>query len=249
MTLDLLSPASAQAVELPTLLDLLAELAASDLGRTRIQALEPFTDEEALTARRHRYQEADRLVADRPLVPAFETPLADLLERLDTGRPPVTGPDLVRLAALLVVAGCGSAGQDGAAAAGQTAGVTAEASAAPEPSEPADTSEAAGGAAIETSSTDLGDVLRRTKADFDPTAPQARAAWTARPPVAVYRLLSWGPCSRLSLNGAPPASSSSCCWRWGWAPRCGPPSPVATRSRRACSSAWPSTCGSTRSRR
>lgn len=101
MTHGLLSPASAQAVELPTLLDLLAELAASDLGRTRIHALEPFTDEEALTARRHRYQEADRLVADRPLVPAFESPLADLLERLDTGRPPVTGSDLVRLAGLL----------------------------------------------------------------------------------------------------------------------------------------------------
>jgi peroxiredoxin len=32
--------------------------------------------------------------------------------------------------------------------------------------------------------TDLGDVLRRTKPDFDPTTPQARAAWEARRGVA-----------------------------------------------------------------
>jgi len=96
-----LSPASAHAVELPILLSLLAELTASDLGRRRVERLEPFTDPEALSVQRDRYQEADRLVAERPLVPAFESPLADLLERLETARPPVTGADLVRLAVLL----------------------------------------------------------------------------------------------------------------------------------------------------
>lgn len=101
MPAPFLSAASARAVELPVLLSLLAELTASDLGRARVETLEPFTDPEALDARRRRYQEADRLVAERPLVPAFESSLADLFERLETGRPPVTGPDLVRLAVFL----------------------------------------------------------------------------------------------------------------------------------------------------
>ena len=101
MSAPFLSTASARAVELPILLSLLAELTASDLGRTRAETLEPFTDPEALEARRRRFQEADRLVAERPLVPAFESSLTDLFERLETGRPPVTGPDLVRLAVFL----------------------------------------------------------------------------------------------------------------------------------------------------
>jgi DNA mismatch repair protein MutS2 len=101
MSAPYLSAATARAVELPVLLSLLAELTASDLGRARVETLEPYTDAEALDARRRRYQEAERLLPERPLVPAFESPLADLLERLDTGRPPVTGPDLVHLAIFL----------------------------------------------------------------------------------------------------------------------------------------------------
>ncbi|HEX5761057.1 MAG TPA: Smr/MutS family protein [Thermoanaerobaculia bacterium] len=96
-----LSPATAQALELPALLAVVSHLAASDLGRERILALAPHASEPALAAHRRRFEEAERLVAERPLVPDFDAPLGPLLDRLVTGLPPVTGGDLVRLADLL----------------------------------------------------------------------------------------------------------------------------------------------------
>jgi DNA mismatch repair protein MutS2 len=95
----ILSAATAQALELPSLLAVLARLAASDLGRDRVLALSPATDEAELSARRRRYEEALRLGGE-PLVPDFDVPLGELLHRLTTGRPPLEGIDLVRLADL-----------------------------------------------------------------------------------------------------------------------------------------------------
>jgi DNA mismatch repair protein MutS2 len=97
---SILSAATAQALELPGLLALLAHLAASDLGRERALALRPFEDEAELRAQRGRLEEVSRLLGEGPLVPDFEMPLGGLLERLVTGRPPVEGSDLVRLADL-----------------------------------------------------------------------------------------------------------------------------------------------------
>jgi DNA mismatch repair protein MutS2 len=94
----LLSPASAQALELPSLLAVVARLAATDLGRARIHELQPFADEAALRAHRRRYEEAARLIGEQPLVPDFEAAIGDLLRRLATGLPPLEGADLVRLA-------------------------------------------------------------------------------------------------------------------------------------------------------
>jgi DNA mismatch repair protein MutS2 len=94
----LLSPASAQALELPSLLAVLARLAATDLGRARIHELQPFTDEAALRAHRRRHEEAARLGGEQPLVPDLDTPIDDLLRRLVSGLPPLAGADLVRLA-------------------------------------------------------------------------------------------------------------------------------------------------------
>ncbi len=96
-----LSAATAQALELPALLAVVSRLAASDLGRERILGLLPFAEEEALLAHRRRFEEAGRLVAERHLVPDFEGPLGELLERVAGGRPPLTGLDLVRLADLV----------------------------------------------------------------------------------------------------------------------------------------------------
>jgi DNA mismatch repair protein MutS2 len=96
-----LSAATAQALELPALLAVIARLAASDLGRERVLALAPHAAEAALAAHRRRFEEVERLLAERPLVPDFDAPLGELLERLATGRPPVAGGDLVRLADLL----------------------------------------------------------------------------------------------------------------------------------------------------
>ncbi|HEX6199388.1 MAG TPA: hypothetical protein VF150_03920, partial [Thermoanaerobaculia bacterium] len=56
------SPASLRALELPGLLAMVAELAATDLGRERVLGLEPASDEEDLAARRRRHEEAARLL-------------------------------------------------------------------------------------------------------------------------------------------------------------------------------------------
>jgi DNA mismatch repair protein MutS2 len=96
----ILSPATAQALELPSLLAVVSLLAASDLGRERVLSLRPFEEEDDLRRQRTLFEEASRLVAERSLVPDFEAPLGDLLRRLTTGRPPLEGTDLVRLADL-----------------------------------------------------------------------------------------------------------------------------------------------------
>lgn len=103
--LGVLSPATAAALEWPTLLALVAELTATDLGRERVLALEPHTDPDALEVHRRRYAEVAGLHDDGRLVPSFELPLGELLERLETGRPPLQGADLMRLAALLRASG------------------------------------------------------------------------------------------------------------------------------------------------
>jgi DNA mismatch repair protein MutS2 len=97
---SILSQATAQALEFPSLLAVVSRFAASDLGRDRVLALRPFADEGELRLRRVLFEEASRLVGGGGLVPDFEVPLGDLLVRLTSGRPPVEGLDLVRLADL-----------------------------------------------------------------------------------------------------------------------------------------------------
>lgn len=96
----ILSQATAQALEFPSLLAVVSRFAASDLGRERVLALRPFEDEGELRLRRTLFEEVSRLVGGGGLVPDFEVPLGDLLVRLTTGRPPLEGIDLVRLADL-----------------------------------------------------------------------------------------------------------------------------------------------------
>ena len=95
------SPASRRALELDSLLALVAELAATDLGRARIEALEPFTDSDALAAQRRRVEEAGRQVESGPLVGALDFPVGELLARLGSARPEISGMDVVRVADLL----------------------------------------------------------------------------------------------------------------------------------------------------
>ncbi len=97
---SILSQATAQALEFPSLLAVVSMFAASDLGRERVLDLRPFEELAALRAHRTRFEEASRLVAERALVPDFDVPLGELLARLITGRPPVEGLDMVRLADL-----------------------------------------------------------------------------------------------------------------------------------------------------
>jgi DNA mismatch repair protein MutS2 len=95
-----LSAATAQALELPSLLAVVSRLASTDLGRDRVLRLTPFDAEPDLRLQRARLEEVARLVGERALVPGFDVPLGSLLESLATGRPPLEGIDLVRLADL-----------------------------------------------------------------------------------------------------------------------------------------------------
>lgn len=92
-----LSEATAQALELPSLLAVVARLASTDLGRERVLRLAPYQEEADLRLQLARFQEASRLVSERSLVPDFDVPLGGLLDRLATSRPPLEGSDLVRL--------------------------------------------------------------------------------------------------------------------------------------------------------
>src|SRR5215211_1749786 len=92
-----LSEATAQALEFPSLLAVISRLASSDLGRDRVLGLAPYQDEDALQLQRRRLEEAARLLAERSLVPGFDVPIGALLDQLSSGRPPMEGIDLVRL--------------------------------------------------------------------------------------------------------------------------------------------------------
>lgn len=98
------SPASRRAAELDSLLALVAELAATDLGRERLLALAPYTDGDALVAHRRRIEEATRLLQSAPLVSGLDFPVRDLLARIGSARPEIGGLDLVRVADLLKAA-------------------------------------------------------------------------------------------------------------------------------------------------
>ncbi|MEO8503290.1 MAG: Smr/MutS family protein [Acidobacteriota bacterium] len=95
------SDATLKALEVPSVLALLGGLAATDLGRQRLLALSPILEAATLDQERGRFLEMQRLMLDGAAVQSSEDSLQALLDRLDTGRPPVTGGDLVRLAALL----------------------------------------------------------------------------------------------------------------------------------------------------
>ncbi|MEM7483328.1 MAG: Smr/MutS family protein [Acidobacteriota bacterium] len=95
------SPATLEAVELPSLLRLVAELAATDSGRRRLLELRPTGDREMLADRRQAFEDARRLLAERRLVPFLDLSVEDLLERLRTDIPPFGGEELVDLADVL----------------------------------------------------------------------------------------------------------------------------------------------------
>lgn len=97
MTSFELSPATAEALELPSLLALVAHEAATDLGRRKVLDLEPFGDEESLREHRRAFEEAERLIAARALVPSVERPLLPLLDELGRGGRELGGRELVAL--------------------------------------------------------------------------------------------------------------------------------------------------------
>ncbi|MFN7960008.1 MAG: Smr/MutS family protein [Thermoanaerobaculia bacterium] len=95
------SEATAAALELPSFLAVLSELAATDLGRERCRSLSPLVDLEAFEERRRRFEEARVLLATRRLVGGFEFSVAATLDEVASGWPTNAGLSLVRLADLL----------------------------------------------------------------------------------------------------------------------------------------------------
>ena len=97
------SQASSEALELPSLLALYAELAATDLGRRRLLALEPSSELEEIHHRHRLLGDTGNLLEEGSLVPSREEPLSTLLESLHGGDPAVSGPQLMQLASVLEV--------------------------------------------------------------------------------------------------------------------------------------------------
>ena len=104
-TLPVASDATLAALEFRALLELIASEARTDLGRARLAELAPATEVAELERRRAAFAEVARLAAEAPLVPSEEEPIAPLVERLASGRPPLDGPEILVLARALAAAG------------------------------------------------------------------------------------------------------------------------------------------------
>ena len=70
-----------------------------------LRALEPARAPAELLRRRARYEEIERLTLEAPLVPGLGEGLAELVERLASGDPPLAGGEILRLAGLLAAGG------------------------------------------------------------------------------------------------------------------------------------------------
>jgi DNA mismatch repair protein MutS2 len=99
----LISKESIEALELPSLLRLLAEGAASDAGRREILALAPFSDAATIATAVDRGREVGRLLEEGSLVPSLEEPVLPLLEDLVERRSSIDGKHLVRVRELLEI--------------------------------------------------------------------------------------------------------------------------------------------------
>lgn len=99
------APATRLALEFDSLLALFASEARTDLGAAALRALEPAANVEELRRRRARYEETERLSVEAPLVPGLGEGFGDLVDRLESGDPPLAGNEILRLAGLLAAGG------------------------------------------------------------------------------------------------------------------------------------------------
>jgi len=97
----ILSEASERALEFPSLLALLAQGAATDIGRELLLALRPTAERAELDTRRRHYQETQRLLADRNLVPSRERDLLPILRAIEQFDQDLGGRELVEIGALI----------------------------------------------------------------------------------------------------------------------------------------------------
>ena len=99
------APATLLALEFDSFLALYASEARTDLGAAVLRNLAPARAPSELLRRRARYEESERLTVEAPLVPGLGEGLAELVERLASGDPPLAGGEILRLAGLLAAGG------------------------------------------------------------------------------------------------------------------------------------------------
>ena len=95
------SQATTQALELPSLLALCAQFGATDVGRSRILALEPLTKRSEVEHRQALVRDTWKVLKDGALVPSQEEALLPLLMGLGDRQPTVAGLQLLQLATVL----------------------------------------------------------------------------------------------------------------------------------------------------
>jgi DNA mismatch repair protein MutS2 len=95
------SGASLRALELDSLLAMVAQLAATDAGRRHLTSLQPTADGAELDSRREAYEEVRRLLGEGALIPTFEEDLWPAWEALATGSSSFGGEQLILLGAML----------------------------------------------------------------------------------------------------------------------------------------------------
>ena len=97
------SPSSLESLELPEVLSLVAALASTDVGRSRLAALEPVAGER-LKERRAALREMTDLLAEGTVVERLEEDVAGLLSELAGPRPELGGKKLLRWRTVLETA-------------------------------------------------------------------------------------------------------------------------------------------------
>ncbi len=95
------TPATLEALEFGSYLEMLSAMAATDLGRERVRSTTWAPRLEVLDRRHRRFHEAASLLEHQRLVPSFEEPLGAVLESLSRGDSELVGIELNRLAAAL----------------------------------------------------------------------------------------------------------------------------------------------------
>lgn len=95
------SGATLEALELPSLLALVAQFGATDVGRKEILELRPSRSQSELEHQQARVRDTWKILEDGALVPSQEEPLLPLLAGLGAGELSIDGTHLVQLATVL----------------------------------------------------------------------------------------------------------------------------------------------------
>lgn len=96
-----ISGATAEALELPSLLALYAQFGATDVGRAKIRSLEPSIHGAEIDLLQRRIRDTQKVLEDGSLVASQEDPLLPLLDGLAAGELAMDGSHLMQLATAL----------------------------------------------------------------------------------------------------------------------------------------------------